>query len=412
MKRFFILILVLGAIFNVFGQVENVKKVNIEINKEKPDFDEARLLIRRALEDPSTKDLASTWFKAGEIGYKEYTSQLNMGMLGQMMDEERKGEAAIESVEYFKKADSLAMIPTVDKKGREEVDTKTRGKIVKILQEYYTDQALVRYGVYCNEHQEYEKAYQAFRVHITIPDLPMMQDPKVQAAMPKDTTYYQYLYYAGLFAIQSNHHPEAVGLFETLIKNSEATEHMYQFLYQEYNEVKDSVKAVALLKEATNKFPNDSWFVQNLINHYIAKNKNKEAMTFLDKVIKQQPDNAQYHYIKGNIAERENKPDLAMAEFDKALQLDPNLASAYGGKGRVYYNKAVKLQGEKSGVSDQEYEMWRKEFDKLFRQAIPFFEKAHELDKENTEYMKTLKYLYNRFQMTEKFKKIEAELGF
>ena len=411
-KIVYVLLGVLISSSLLWSQEDIIKKVNIEINKEKPDYDEARLLIRKALNDESTKHDAKTWLTAAEIGYKEYTQYNTQAAMGQMIDEERRGEAIIESYNYLLKADSIAMIPTTDKKGKSVVDTKTRSKVVKMLQEYYTTQDIVRYGVFLNEHQDYNRAYVAFKTHVSIPELPMMRDSKIQSSMPRDTTYYQYYYYAGLFAIQSKHHKEAISIFKRLTDSTDAKENMYQFLYQEYIEVGDSAKAFNTLIKASKKYPKDAWFTQNIINHYIANEKYSEAQTYLDKVIKQQPKVAQYHYIKGNIAERLDNPDMALAEFDKALEIDPKLAGAYAGKARLFYNKAVKKQEQASTVSDQEYVLWNKEIDDLFRKSIPLFEKAHQLDKNNAEYMKTLKYLYQRFSMNDKYKAIESELGF
>ena len=107
--------------------------------------------------------------------------------------------------------------------------------------------------------------------------------------------------------------------------------------------------------------------------------------------------------------------DEAMADFDKVLSMDPNSADAIAGKGRVYYNKAVKLNEAAALVSDAEYKKALDEMNAVFKQSIPYFERAHELRPDNTTYMQTLKMLYYRFRTEEgmqaKYDEIEAKLN-
>jgi tetratricopeptide (TPR) repeat protein len=105
-----------------------------------------------------------------------------------------------------------------------------------------------------------------------------------------------------------------------------------------------------------------------------------------------------------------------MGDFEKVLELDPKSADATAGKGRVYYNKAVKMNEAAANIMDnKEYKKAIDEMNEVFRQSLPYFEKAHELKPDNTNYMQTLKMLYYRFRtepgMQEKYDAIEAELN-
>ena len=55
------------------------------------------------------------------------------------------------------------------------------------------------------------------------------------------------------------------------------------------------------------------------------------------------------------------------------------------------------------------------DMNEVFRESLPYFEKAHELKPDNTNYMQTLKMLYYRFRtepgMQEKYDAIEAKLN-
>jgi tetratricopeptide (TPR) repeat protein len=278
--------------------------------------------------------------------------------------------------------------------------------------EYYKQQELVKYGIYLNEQKDFEGAFQAFQKHIAIPELKMMQDPKLQKEMPRDTTYMQYKYYAAIFAVQSERHDDAIALLEELKDGEYEAISVNQFLYQEYVALKDTAKFIATLQHAIDRFPSEPWFLQNLINYYIYSGQEETAVNYLSQAIAREPNVAQYHLIKGNLNENLGHYDEAMADFDNALKVDPKLADAMAGKGRVYYNQAVKLNEAAAMISDNKaYKKALEEMNDVFRKSLPFFEEAHRMDPTERQYMQVLKGLYYRFHMDAEYEAINAELN-
>ena len=387
------------------------KKAKSYMLSESPDFGAARASIAEALEQEPT---AETYYWAGMIGYKEVMLQNYNQMMGQSADVAAAGAAAEESYEYWLKADELAQVPVLNKKGVEvPTDPKMRGKIAKMMLEYYKNQELVKYGVHLNESRDYAGAFKAFKMHVEMPDLPMMQDPKIQKEMPRDTTYIQYKYYAAIFAVQSEMHEDAIALLEQLKDGEYEAISTNQFLYQEYVNVKDTVKFLETLQNAVVRFPQEPWFLQNLINYYIFTGQEQTAIDYLAQAIEREPNVAQYHLIKGNLDENQGNYEAALADFDAALAIDPKMADAMAGKGRVYYNQAVKLNEAAANIMDnKEYKKALDEMNEVFRQSLPFFEKAHEMAPEERSYIQTLKGLYYRFGMEDKENEMKALLEY
>lgn len=391
---------------------------NKAMNTENPDFAGARESIKSALEDETTKDLADTWYVAGLIGYKENEWLMVQTQLGKNVDQAQKGKALMESYDYWMKAIELTYVPTYDKKGNAKYDTKTRKAVTDKLLEYYRLQEFVKYGIYLNEQKDFKGAYDAFEIHLGIPKLECMQDAKYQKEMPMDDEgYKQYTYYAALFAVQSGQHEEAVKILESMKDGDYEAITVNQFLYQEYVELKDTVNFVRVLQDATQKFPSEPWFLQNLINYYIFSGQKQTAIEYLDQAIEREPNVAQYHHIKGNLLEDAKDYDNALKEFDRALEIDPKLADAMAGKGRVFYNQAVKMNEDAAYINDNKaYKKALADMNEMFRKSLPFFEAAHEIDPANTDYMRTLKTLYYRFQsepgMQAKYDAIVNELGY
>ena len=386
-----------------------VKKAKNYAMSETPDFSAARAAIEEGLEQEPT---AENYYWAGMIGYQELMQENYNQMMGKGVNSAKAGAAVVESFDYWVKADQLAMIPTLDKKGREVVDTKTRNNITKKMLEYYKNQELVKYGIYLNEQKDYEGAYRVFQKHLAIPELDMMQNEKLQKEMPRDTNYMQYKYYTAIFAVQSELHEEAIVLLNEMKDGDYEAIAVNQFLYQEYVALKDTANFVATLQNASKRFPGEPWFLQNLINYYIFSGQEQTAIDYLAQAIEREPNVAQYHLIKGNLDENQGNYEEALKDFDNALAIDPTMADAMAGKGRVYYNQAVKLNEASALISDnKEYKKALDEMNEVFKKSLPFFEKAHEMAPEDRTYLQTLKGLYYRFKMDDKYNEVSEKLS-
>jgi len=404
MKRiFFTMVLVLSFTFT-YAQKANVSKAKNKALMENPDFAGAREAIKPALEEATTKDLASTWHVAGMIGYKENEALYTKQALGQTIDLIAKGKAIMESYSYFLKAYELDQLP--DAKGK--VKPKVTKDIKAKVKEYYQVQTnLVAYGATLFEKKNYVEAVKAFETYLAIPGLPFINNE-----LAPDSTYRMIKYYTAIAATNAEMNDKAIALYEDLKDEKYEELNVYQLLYEEYSKKKDTVSFVKTLKEGFTKFPQEPWFLQNLINYYIYSGQTKEALTYLNNAIDKEPKLAQYQYVKGNLDESLGNFDNALKAFEKAIELDPKMADAYAGLGRLYYNKAVKMTDEANEIRDNKLAITaRKKADDVFKESIPYFIKATEVNPEEREYKKTLKTLYYRLKMDKEFDAIEKELN-
>ncbi len=401
-KTILSLFLVLSFTFS-FAQKANVSKAKNKALMENPDFAGAREAIAPALKDSTTSSDAYTWYVAGLIGYKENDMYYQKAMLNQPFDADVKGKAMLESYDYFIKAYSLDILP--DKKGK--VKPKYEKDIKTYLKEYYNiQQNLIAYGAYLFEKKRYDDVVKTFDVYLEIPKLPLMKNE-----IPMDTTYYKIEYYDGIAATNANMHDKAIKIFEDLKDKNYETANVYQMLYQEYKDKNDTVNYVKTLKDGFVKFPANTWFLQNLINYFIYSGKTKDALTYLTTAIEREPKLAQYQYVKGGLDESLGNLEDARKDFDKAIELDPTLADAYAGIGRLIYNKGVKMLEEANNIKD--IKLYNAEQDKaenVFKQSMPYFKKAVELNPKEVEYKKPLKNLYYRLKMDADFDAISKEI--
>ena len=91
----------------VFAQKKAVTEAERIAKDSKPDFNEARTLIKGALENPETKDDAKTWYVAGQIEDAQFSSESTKQILGQQPNEPVMYEALANILPFFKKAYEL-----------------------------------------------------------------------------------------------------------------------------------------------------------------------------------------------------------------------------------------------------------------------------------------------------------------
>lgn len=396
------LILVISFTFS-FAQKSNVSKAKDKALMDKPDFAGAREAIKLALKDTTTKNLAETWYVAGLIGYSENDAAYKKALLNQRFDTIAKGKAILESYDYFLTASKLDEMP--DAKGK--VKSKYEKEIKAKLTDYYkTQQNLISYGAYQYEKKDFANAYKTFDVYLSIPKLPLMNNE-----IKMDSTYDMVSYFAALSAGNSKMSDKAISLLEGLKAKKYENKSVHQLLYEQYMNQKDSTNAVKTLKDAIEKYPSDAWFLQNLINFYIYSKKINDALTYLNTAIEREPKMAQYLLVKGNLEEAQGNFNEAIDALDKAIQIDPSIADAYAGKGRLYYNKAVKMAEDANKIKDAKtYNAEMRKVDEVFKQSLPFFKKATEVNPKDIDYKKTLKTLYYRLKMDAEFEAIDKEI--
>lgn len=398
-----------------FAQKKTVSKArNLALMEENPDFDGARQLISEALENAETKDLAETWYVAGLIGNREnYLERINSSISHTPMNVIKMGESVMESINYWKKADELAMQPQkdkkgnviVDKKGNYKYDLKTRKTIADKVLEYFTGQELIYYGSQMNDDRNYKEGYRYFMEYLNIPNLPMMQDAKYQDKMVKDSTYYLYKYYAGRFAYSAEMYDEAIAVFKQLSDGEVEAISASQYLYQCYIDKKDSVTANQILDDCIKRFPTDEWFLQNRINNLVQQGDKEAALRYLDQAIAMAPQ-GQYYNSKGSILSLQGRFDESFAAFEQALAMEPDNALFLSSYGFAYVDKANKLNDDATYLDAKEYKKAKVEIDATFAKALPYFEKAYSIAPDNLEYKRNLRQLYYRLGMMDKYEEL------
>jgi len=385
---------------DAIAQKKNVSLAKAKILSETPDTKAAKDAILLALKDPTTKDLANTWFVAGEVFFTIYDEQQNLLWKEKKGDKALMGQSIKSALAYYIVADSLDRLP--DEKGK--VKPKFKDRIVERttgFQRGFTDA-----GSYYYDLKDYVNAMDMFEHYLKYPSISFLKEKGFE----KDTLRTLITYYVALSATQAEKPELAVKYFE-VVKDSIDSPWIYARLSEDYANMKDSVNMIRMYQLGAAKFPSEPFYTRNLINYYINENRMSEAMIWIDEAIKSDEKSAILWNVKGRILENEKKMDEAMKCYEKALELDPNFSDALGNIGRIYYNNAVEeLERVNAIKDDRTYFKEKAKMKALFEKPRPFFEKARLTNAAERDYVIALRGIYYNLQMTKEYEAMDQIL--
>jgi tetratricopeptide (TPR) repeat protein len=218
------------------------------------------------------------------------------------------------------------------------------------------------------------------------------------------------VYYAGRFAYEANRYDEAIATLERMNSehanaNALRKEIIFanEYIYQIYIEQGDTAKAIESIKASIDLFPEEPWFMQNLINLYINSGQEDKAIEYLDIAISREPNVGQYYNSKGSILARIGRFEESFKAFEQAIAIEPNNALFLETLGFAYVDLGNKLNDEAAYYDAKEYAKAKVEIDKAYNNALPYFEKAYELEPDNYDYKRSLRSLYYRLGMDDKY---------
>jgi len=189
----------------------------------------------------------------------------------------------------------------------------------------------------------------------------------------------------------------------------------YISLYKVYQQKGDTTAAMKVLGEARIAFPNDQRLLTEELNYYLLRGKAAEAEKLLGLAIEKDPTNQLLHYAAGTVYEDLGKREQAIAAYKKAIELKADYWEAYFNLGALYNNSGKALIDKANAEKDtKKYDAINKTAEVEFNLALPNLEKALELAPADSQdivpLLKTLKQIYSRLNMTDKYNEVKKRL--
>lgn len=277
-------------------------------------------------------------------------------------------------------------------------DGKNKKKISDGLNELkgkFEKQALNEYNL-----KNFEKSYNAFSSMVEIGENPLVKT--------SDTLI---VYYTGVTANEAGKPAEAIKYFQKALDMNYSSPTIYLDLNKAYSATGDSAQALASLQNGFNKYPDNVSILIELINYYLVKGQSQEALEYLGKAKASDPNNKSFHFAEGTLYDKMGKSEEAIKAYNKAIELDPAYFDAYYNAAVVYYNSAVKLMEDAVNEQDNKKYLEKKAVaEEEFKKAIPYMEKASEINPKDISSLQTLKALYYRLKMNDKLEAVNQKI--
>jgi Flp pilus assembly protein TadD len=185
------------------------------------------------------------------------------------------------------------------------------------------------------------------------------------------------------------------------------------YLAKSMKETGKTTEAEARLKEVVSKYPNDLDVLIQLTNFYIDNNRNEDAGSAISAALKLDPNNIALVYNSGIIYETMGKMDVAEAAYLKSLELKPDYTDALYSLGVFYFNRGADANNIANDLpyGDPAYDKTIAESKEFWAKALPYLEKAALAEPNDLIILESLKQVYGKLSMTEKFKETKEKIA-
>ena len=233
--------------------------------------------------------------------------------------------------------------------------------------------------------------------------------------MPTDTNI---TLNAGIAADRAGNYEKAILYYTKVYDWNPKEEKIYPLLIDALRAKGDTAGAIEMIHKGRKNFPDDFNLLLAEINIYLGQGKSKEVIDLLKQAAEKDPKNESLHFALGttydNLGSAKNgvKPQgseeylaQAEAEYKKALELKPDYFEASYNLGALYFNEGAEIanKANKLPISAQkEFEEAQKKFKAKFAQAQPYFEKALQLNPNDSGTLLSLRELYAKTGQMEK----------
>lgn len=197
-----------------------------------------------------------------------------------------------------------------------------------------------------------------------------------------------------------------------IITSEPQTIEMKKFMVKNYLALKQNDKALNKINEAKAFAPNDYGLLIDEANVYFAMGNNQKFKEKLEEAVKINPTDHILHYNIGVMKSDLKDLDGAIESYQKAIENKPDYADAYNNIGAAILDKAKPIVEEMNANwnnNKKYYELQAKQLE-LYKQALPYFEKAYSFDKSSVNVMQNLINIYEQLEMYDQSKAVRENL--
>lgn len=258
---------------------------------------------------------------------------------------------------------------------------------------------------------DFELAQKSFEMIMAINELPLIKNDNQGYV---DTVI---IFNAGLAAYNAENFDNAIEYFTEAAKYGYDQGNTYTLIAATYESKKtasDTLKALDILKEGFEKYPEDNTVLTSLIQIYLDMKQPEDAMKYLELAVSKDPSNPIYYFAQGGLYEQLEREEDAIRMYEKALSVDSDFFDANFNLGVLYYNKGINQINLANNIPPTEtarYEEEVKKADDWWDKSKPYMEKCREIRPDDETTLESLKNLYYRLKDMDKYNAVLEILG-
>ncbi len=159
-------------------------------------------------------------------------------------------------------------------------------------------------------------------------------------------------------------------------------------------------------------YPENDTIIAAIIDYYINTCREGYALDFLNEMIALKPNKASYYYARGALYDNKKFNDQAIYNYEICLNLDSGYFNALYNLGSLYYNIGVKQMSIANTESDSKRFQSKKKIANIYyRKSLPYLEKARKINPIDVPLLESLKSLYFRFDILDKYDEVNNKLS-
>jgi tetratricopeptide (TPR) repeat protein len=378
MKKIMMLVALLITVTTLMGQ--RSERTNAFMYNRNGEYEKAREAIDKAIEHPKTMDDATAWMYRGIIYLNIYINE----------DFKHLDDEALEKAHV-----SLKKAMELDEKDRLDKKTEILPRIEAIGQLYF------------------EEAVQAFNAtDFGAASGLFMKSYHVADGIDKVDTLA--IMNAAMAAARAEMFQETIDLYSQVLDIGVSEAEIYRNLAIAYRNLENREKMMEYLEKGRELYPDDAGLILEEINAYLAIGEGEKVVDDLKMLVEQDPQNFSIFFVLGTIYGDETNEEMFDVEaaeeyYLKAIEINPDYYDAIYNLGALYINESNKIQVVANDLplsETKEYEKLTEEANVIIRKALPYLEKAYEMNPNDQETLQVLRTVYARFNETEKLEKL------
>lgn len=410
---------VLFTVALMFGAMVASAQVSVvkEAKSMKKDPVAAAKVLEAALTNPETANDPETWKLAGDLQKAIYDEENMKAYLpGGQPDMPKMYGALMKMFDYYLKCDEVEQAGVANGTVKKAKHRKKNAEVLLSVRGNLANGGVEAFNV-----NDYESAQKYFGLFVDVVENPMFADKA--AELKADTLNSLYANYATMAAgLREPKDVASVIKYGNVGKesNSEGWRAL-MFMAEVYGkEQVDSVKWLETIKEGAQRFPDQDFFVGNIMDYYLQKGMVDDALAMIDQLLASN-EKPYFWYVKGVLQYEKKDYDAAIAALDKVIAMNQGdtpetslVAEAYAKKGDIYFFPAQKIVEENStlNIDDPKYNANEAKIKEAYELAKPFYEKAKELEPDNkTIWGQMLLRIYWTLNKAE-YEALEKEMGY